>query len=216
MKCPHCSNGIHAAWAAIPLFQDGPRAEGQSWHLLQMVCPECDNFIALLQRTPPGLPNNPNLAFIAWPQHATRPVPPEVEEPFASDFREASATLSTSPKASAALSQRNLQAILHDKARIKKRNLDEEIQAAIDSAAVPQWISENLDAVRVMGNFAAHTTKSTNTGAVVEVEPGEAEFLLNVLEGLFDFYFVQPKRAEEQRAAINAKLQDAGKPPLKS
>ena len=58
--------------------------------------------------------------------------------------------------------------------------------------------------------------RAKHTGAVLEVEPGEAEFLLDVLEGLFDFYFVQPKRSEAQRAAIDAKLQDAGKPPLKS
>jgi hypothetical protein len=56
--------------------------------------------------------------------------------------------------------------------------------------------------------------KSANTGQVVEVEPGEAEFLLDVLEGAFDFWFVQPARAEAQRAAVNAKLREAGKSEL--
>jgi hypothetical protein len=74
----------------------------------------------------------------------------------------------------------------------------------------------NLDAVRVAGNFAAHPTKSEHTGDIVEVEPGEAEFLLDVLEGLFDFYIVQPKKAEQLRAGLNAKLEDAGKPELKT
>ena len=81
---------------------------------------------------------------------------------------------------------------------------------------MPSWLAENLDAVRVVGNFAAHPVKSTHTGDVVEVEPGEAEFLLEVIEGLFDFYFVLPKRAEKQRAALNEKLQGAGKPDLKT
>ena len=49
----------------------------------------------------------------------------------------------------------------------------------------------------------------------MEVEPKEAEWLLNWLDGLFDFYFVQPARAKARRDALNAKLQDAGKPPMK-
>jgi hypothetical protein len=51
---------------------------------------------------------------------------------------------------------------------------------------------------------------------VVEIEPGEAEFLLEVLEGAFDFYFVQPERAKAQREALNAKLREAGKPELET
>jgi hypothetical protein len=36
-----------------------------------------------------------------------------------------------------------------------------------------------------------------------------------VLEGLFDFYFVQPAIAQRKRDELNQKLQSAGKPPLK-
>ena len=43
----------------------------------------------------------------------------------------------------------------------------------------------------------------------------QPELLLNTLEALFDFYFVQPERLAAQRAALDAKLKDAGKPPLK-
>lgn len=180
-----------------------------------MVCPECGQMIVRLMESEPGT-NRPLSVVTVWPQHATRPVPPEVDESFGSDFREACATLASSPKASAALSRRCLQAVLREKAGIRARNLNEEIQTAIDSKEVPAWISENLHAVREVGNFAAHTSKSTNTGEVVDVEPGEAEFLLDVLEGLFDFYFVQPAHAKKQRDAINAKLLEAGKQPLPS
>jgi len=37
-----------------------------------------------------------------------------------------------------------------------------------------------------------------------------------VLEGLFDFYFVQPAISERKRAALDKKLADAGKPPMKT
>jgi hypothetical protein len=73
----------------------------------------------------------------------------------------------------------------------------------------------DLDAVRVVGNFAAHPIKSTNTGEVVDVEPGEAEWVIEVIESLFDFYFTLPVKAEERRKALNAKLEEAGKPELK-
>jgi hypothetical protein len=90
--------------------------------------------------------------------------------------------------------------------------LYDEIQEVIDSDEAPSWLSENLNTVRVAGNFAAHPIKSTNTGEVVEVEPGEAEFLLEVLDGVFDFYFVQPERARKQREALQKKLDETRRP----
>ncbi len=66
--------------------------------------------------------------------------------------------------------------------------------------------------VRNVGNFAAHPMKDTNSGAILPVEDHEAEWNLDVLEGLFDFYYVQPEKNRIRRAALNAKLQAAGKP----
>ncbi len=57
--------------------------------------------------------------------------------------------------------------------------------------------------------------KSTSTGEILPVEPGEAEWNLDVLEALFDFYYVQVAVAAKKKAALNAKLADAGKPPMK-
>jgi hypothetical protein len=76
-------------------------------------------------------------------------------------------------------------------------------------------LNDAIDAIRNVGNFAAHPLKDTNTGEIVEVEPGEAEWLIEVLEALFDFTFVQPKRLEERRKKLNAKLTTLGKPPMK-
>jgi hypothetical protein len=47
------------------------------------------------------------------------------------------------------------------------------------------------------------------------IRSGEADWLLEVIEALFDFYFSQPKAAERRRERLNKKLGDAGKPPLK-
>jgi len=84
------------------------------------------------------------------------------------------------------------------------------------SKTLPSDLAEDLDAIRAIGNFAAHPIKSKNTGQIVDVEPGEAEHLLTVLEELFDFYFVRTAERAAKRAEINKKLADAGKPPLKA
>ena len=124
--------------------------------------------------------------------------------------------MADSEKASAALSRRCLQYLLREKAGIKKDDLAKEIQQVLDSKQLPTHLADDLDAIRNIGNFAAHPLKATNTGEIVDVEPQEAEWLLTVLEGLFDFYFVQPARAKARREGLNIKLQTLGKPPMKT
>ena len=120
-----------------------------------------------------------------------------------------------SPKASAALSRRTLQLLLRDVAAVKPSDLSKEIDEVLASNALPSHLAKAIDAVRQLGNFAAHPIKSTNTGEIVDVEPGEAEWLLDVIEGLFDFYFVQPALLERKREELDKKLAEAGKPPMK-
>lgn len=57
--------------------------------------------------------------------------------------------------------------------------------------------------------------KDTSTGQILPVEPHEAEWNLDVLEELFDFFYVQPEKARQRRADLDAKLALAGKPPMK-
>jgi Domain of unknown function (DUF4145) len=123
--------------------------------------------------------------------------------------------LGVSPKASAAISRRMLQAILSDKFNIAKGSLAEQIQEFVEKPGIPSFLAEAVDAVRVIGNIAAHPIKSKNTGAIVAVEPGEAEWLVEVLDALCDFAFVQPKRLQTRRDQLNQKLEELGKPPLK-
>lgn len=144
--------------------------------------------------------------------HSRNPIPPEVPENVAENYREACLVLNDSPKASAALSRRCLQSILRDAAGVTESNLHNEIGAAMKH--VPSYIADNLHAVREVGNFAAHPEKSESSGEIVAVEPEEAEWNLDTIESLFDFYYVQPERAKSRRDALNKKLTDAGKKPL--
>ncbi len=91
---------------------------------------------------------------------------------------------------------------------VKHGDLSKEIQQVLDNNTLPTSVAENVDAIRNIGNFAAHPNKSTSTGEVLPVEPEEAEWTLDVLELLFDFYYVQPARAKAKRDALNKKLAD--------
>ena len=154
--------------------------------------------------------------IIVYPKTTARPVPPEVDLAFENDFREACLVIGDSEKASAALSRRCLQKLLIEKAGAKeKATLDSQIQEVLDSGVLQSQLADAIDAIRTVGNFGAHPIKSTHTGEVIEVELGEAEWLLDTLEGLFDFYFVQPAILERKRDALNKKLEEAGKSKLK-
>ncbi|WP_225614077.1 DUF4145 domain-containing protein [Delftia sp. DLF01] len=183
------------------------------WCLHYMTCPACKK--ALLNLSKRGADDAVEL-WTVYPRHSSRPpAPKEVPAEIAEDFNEAALVLTMSPKASAALSRRCLQATLRENG-YTQNDLAPAIKAALESNTLPAALAENLDAVRNIGNFAAHPMKDKQTNAVLPVDPHEAEWNLEVLEGLFDHYYVQPAKAAARRDALNKKLEAAGKPPLKT
>jgi len=215
MKCPHCQTKYHDKQRNLVLGQD---ADGE-WAIVQRLCPECRRFIVHLADA--NLCNGNILSIrsevrMLHPKGAQRPIPSvDVPKEYRDDFIEASIVLADSPKASAALSRRCLQSLLRNKVQVKPGNLYDEIQETLNLGTLPSHISESLDAVRHIGNFAAHPLKSTSSGEIIDVEEGEADWNLEVLEALFDFYFVQPAVIKKKKDALNKKLVDAGKKPMK-
>ena len=153
---------------------------------------------------------------VIYPKAPPREVAAEVDEPYKSDYLEAAAVLDISLKASAAISRRLLERILQEKYGIHRNSLAAEIDGFLGLPGIPSHLSEAIDAVRNVGNIAAHPIKDLRPGEVVDVERGEAEWLLEVLEALFDFTFVQPKRLQVRREQLNLKLRVLGKPEMKS
>lgn len=232
MKCPHCNTAIYEGFVETQPFVS-PQvfsrtgeflAHQLAWTFSHLRCPECHESIIYLKRTDfpqsppqPGkapLPPRQPLSFMAFPYSYARTIPAEVPAPYRQDFSEACKVLAHSPKASAALSRRCLQAILKDKAGTTKKDLYEQIEEVIASGKLPSHITDDLHAVRNIGNIAAHSMKSTTTGAILDVEPGEAEWNLDALESLFDFYFVAPAADAKRKAELNKKLKAAGKPEI--
>lgn len=225
MQCPHCLKHFHERSNCQPVFLGINHAaqdrEGV-WGAAVTECPACKLIIVAFGTLISGgygqswIMESSTYRLVRPKVVSRSPIPAEVPHEFTADYIEACLVLSDSEKASAALSRRCLQHLLREKVQVKKDDLAKEIQQVLDSKQLPGYLAEDLDAIRNVGNFAAHPLKSTNSGQIVDVEPQEAEWILNLLEHLFDFYFVQPARAQVKRDALNAKLQDLGKPPMKT
>ena len=204
MQCPHCLIAIHMEVEEYQPVRDKHGTRMLIWDQ----CPVCDRLIVILRVED----ENNGDELVIFPKAYTRSrVSDDVPEEFQSDYEEAALILADSPKASAALSRRCLQHILREKAGMKGRTLKDEIQKVIDSNTLPSDLIELMTTVRELGNVAAHPTKDKNTGNIVPVEPGEADLCLDVIESLFDHYFVRPARLKRQQQAFQQKLANAKK-----
>jgi len=215
-KCLHCQTVVRFIEPESKPFW--MKAFGSDEHLkiTTCQCPNCGRIISTIEKLEP----TPNMGlvsrgeYVVWPMSSGRDqAPPEVPSQIAQDFNEAAVVLPVSPKASAALSRRCLQSVLKDAGKTKSKDLAKQIDEVLES--LPLYIAENLDAVRNIGNFAAHEQKSKSSGSILDVEPGEGEWNLDVLESLFDFYYVRPEVERKKREYLDQKLEEAGKPSLK-
>ena len=218
MKCPHCLESFHARERTSfqfnndkdnyrHIFYIGEDVES-NWWLEKVTCPGCERYILYLIETPsPGTPRDPEDSDLIRPKMMSRsPVPSEVPEEFATDYREACLVLTDSPKASAALSRRCLQFILREKAGVEGRNLYEEIEQTKDLNILPTSVVELLDVPRKVGNVAAHPVEDSVTGLIVDVDLWEAEWCLEVIEALYDHFFVVPAKNAERLSRFDQKM----------
>lgn len=215
-KCPHC--GVTNRFEATDSFvygqkltlgpnyilarlsmQDGPVDTRSELLIARCSNPECRLLTLLF-----------NSRMILPLSSQRPPAPAEVPESVASDYKDACLVEPLSAKAAAALARRCLQNLLNDKGitGTRKHDLSDQIDEAITK--LPADLAESIDTIRVVGNFAAHPNKSTSTGEIVAVEPGEAEYTIDILYELFDYYYVRPARSKAKKAALQAKLKAAG------
>jgi hypothetical protein len=119
--------------------------------------------------------------ILVYPRAPRPPAPKAVPAPIASDYNEACLVLADSPKASAALARRCLQQLLR--------------------------------AAPALGHGGGALEWPPGAGAadLVDVTPADAERMLDALVSMFDIYYVQPARLEEQRRAVKARLDHAAR-----
>jgi hypothetical protein len=227
MRCPHCNVECHFDWSVgiIAHRQHGLRVkrmkESCFWAYKTSICPnpECDREIIYLGYKAQRLGEEIFSSHLVHPKSAGRgPVAQEVPEGIARDYIEACDVLPISAKAAAALARRVLQSILHTNG-YKARDLAQEIELLLNEQdpkrAIPLRLRETIDGIRNFGNFSAHPINDKTTLQIIDVEPHEAEWCLDIIEEMFEHFYVSPAIARTKKAALDAKLAAAGKPPSK-
>lgn len=211
MICAHCRTSFHDNWDPEGLLRYGRLGK---WRYRTAHCPACDKWIIEI-----GEHADPMRWRQVYPVGSSRgPVPGEVPKDIAKDYVEACMVLPLSAMASAALSRRCLQNVLHRNG-YKGKDLFSEIDLLLNETdptkALPRKVRETVDAIRNFGNFSAHPIDDKSSLQIIEVEDHEAEWCLEIVEELFEHFYVGPAQAAAKKAALNAKLKSAGKPPAK-
>ena len=144
------------------------------------------------------------------PEGAAKPMPEFVPKAIRDDYAEACLIRDLSPKASATLARRCLQGMIRDfaKVSVKSKRLVNEIEAleeAVENGTAPRGVSidsiEALTAVRKVGNIGAHM--EADIDVIVDVDPGEAQILINLIESLIaDWYVERHKRSARFASAV--------------
>ena len=222
MQCPHCSIHFHENWFQNYLSRHSNLLRGKDnlyWYYRSASFPGCKDITIEVARL-----TGEEIVVGKWQQiypiGANRgPISPVVPSEIADDYIEACTVLPLSSKASAALSRRCLQNMLHANGYVSK-DLAKEIDLLLTETdpkkALPHKLRETVDAIRNFGNFSTHPIDDKTTLQIIEVEPHEAEWCLETIEELFEHFYVGPAAAKAKKAALDAKLKASGKPPSKS
>jgi hypothetical protein len=185
--------------------------------LFWMQCPACYEVIVTVRRGYHGAVEQLNLAtcelWFAVPKHRSpRQIADEVPEPYRTDYIEAATILKDSPRMSSVLSRRILQDLLEQFAGRTEYKLEDRIDNFMADAQYPSNLKENLHHLRDIANFSAHTKKEKATGDIIAVDHDEAEWTLEVVDGLFDYFIVAPERDKQRRVSWDAKRGQTGSP----
>jgi hypothetical protein len=191
------------------------------WYYQTTACSKCkDVVIEIALLTANGFEQLSDWRMV-YPVGASRgPISSEIPTEIAKDYIEACNVLPISAKASAALSRRCLQNILHGSGyKVGSGDLGREIDLLLNETdakkAIPLRLRTTIDLIRNFGNFSAHPIDDKTTLQIIDIEPHEAESCLDILEECFEHFYVGPAAAKARKLALDAKLAAAKKPPSK-
>ena len=216
MICPHCRVSVPSGkWTSIEIISD----DDFDYNIHHFHCKECSKISIKFTCNPKqiirygssfvtgGQPyEGPRFSeeFLIPKTTPRDPIPQDVEKIYVRDYDAAVKLLPINPMASAAFSRRLLQHYIEKKHGIKKPDLKQEIQELKKSSKYPLDLIELFDNIRHYGKFAAHATTDQISGEIIEIDPGEADSLLDILEEMFNYDYERKRRITER----NKKLQD--------
>jgi len=185
IECPHC--GLHSS-VGFELFHPYhvsahkeniyPRVSLEYGHCPSKACQRL--IVRTVKEEKRGTQSIECVVPAVTPVRLTGTVDPDI----VSQYRKAKRILPIDQNASAAMSRRCLQMLLHKFFRIEKSNLKEEIQELLDSRHLPSYLAEDIDRIRKIGNFGAHPGKGIDLPD--NASRDEAEWSLEILEDLFE------------------------------
>jgi hypothetical protein len=155
-------------------------------------------------------------SFMDWqlkPQSKASGFPDYIPQVIRNDYEEACKIVALSPKASATLSRRCLQGMILDFWSVTKNRLVDEIDAIKSNVDTVTW--DAIDALRKVGNIGAHMEKDINL--IVDVEAGEAEALIELIETLMQEWYInrhdRELRMKKIKSISDAKTSERQKTP---
>ena len=192
MQCPHCRADFEGKFHTFALGMD---PDG-TWQVSSVRCPTCDRLII-------NLCTDQGCTFPAWPVSSVRPpLSDDVPVELTAEYHTASQILAFSPEASSAMSRRLLHRFLAEHVGAGTNSLAQQIDQANRMAEIPQYVKQALRALAQVARLDEDQAKSARPEALAPVRRGEADWVLDVLEMLFDLYFVQPAAMERKRALL--------------
>jgi hypothetical protein len=132
------------------------------------------------------------------PESIAKPYPDYIPAPIRQDYIEACLIVDKSPKASATLARRCLQGMIRHFWGITMARLIDEIEGIKDKVDGDTW--EAIDSLRRIGNIGAHMEKDINV--IVDVDTGEAELLIKLIETLFDEWYITRHERQQRMGKI--------------
>ncbi|MCF3641871.1 DUF4145 domain-containing protein [Rhizobium sp. TRM95111] len=143
------------------------------------------------------------------PDSASIAQPDYIPAPLREDYYEACLIRDKSPKASATLARRCLQGMIRDFCDISRPRLIEEIRELrrlVDLGQAPKGVEvetiDAIDAVRDVGNIGAHMERDISL--IIDVDPGEAQTLIELIELLFQDWYVARHKRTQRLLAVRA------------
>lgn len=187
-KCPFCGTTVSESNTNkrelyLTFHGQIPSLYGPGLEINIYKCPDCQEETVIARGRNGYIEGK---TILIYPESDAIQFPEYVPVNIRTDYEEACAIKTKSPKACATLARRCLQGMIRDFWGIQKSRLVDEIQELKDKIPASQWAA--IDALRKLGNIGAHMEKDVNL--IVEVEPEEAEKLLRLIELLIDKWYI--------------------------
>ena len=236
MLCPYCGFQIPTLWRELThtdpsgntdelrkrldaVLGSWPR-NWKDFHTFWMACPNenCKEVIVKVDRDhmvhqgPSHVPLlSRRYSWFAVPKKGGLPVVDgSVPEHYRRDCLEAWSILEDSPRMSAVLSGKIIADLLKEYCQYEDKNLSTRIKRFIEDDSHPTTLKEDLEYAREIRNFSTHTMLDRE-GNVLEVGKEEAEWTLEIVAELFNYFIVGPERSKKRREKMDKTIEQAGR-----